>query len=341
MSTRVLSVSEVRRLIRQSPQIPSCKRDGVEVRHRPSRSEEVVNARKSMMLGMKPLSMDFDPPLDVQELRIDHNLWMTTRPCELWQMRDGVEELYGHALIGGLGLGVATTWAARRPNVRSVTTVELDPRVVDLVWPHLPNPPRSKRSTILVADLFEHLRSLRSSDAYDSAFYDIWAGTGEMTWVEHIVPLLRLSRDKVEFVECWLEGEMRAQIAKSCVQAFGLDDSVSCWWPHDVFRQACRRAGMHPAQAIGLDVLNAATNDLKALAAMAPLLVPDLDAFLKSEAGEYLRLFLSPGLEDWDLEFGSLWDELRTRYEGRSRPRKAPPLVGPGAPVAFACQIGM
>jgi hypothetical protein len=242
-----------------------------------------VSARKAMMLGMQALTMHFDPPLDVTELRSrKHGLWMTTRPCELWQMRDGVAGLYGHALVGGLGLGVATTWAARRPDVSSVTTVEADPRIVDLVWPPLPPPRRPRTSRIVVGDLYEHLRTLSPRDGYDSAFYDIWQGTGEMTWVEHVVPLLRLSREKVECVECWLEGEMRAQIGRSCAQAFELDDSVACWWPHDVFRQACRRAGIRPQHPVDASTLDAAAKTLEGLAATAHLLVPDMEAFLQS-----------------------------------------------------------
>lgn len=74
---------------------------------------------------------------DAHTLEIDGVDWMCTTPLDVLDHRCVWEHACGDVLLTGLGLGLAVIFSVRNPLVRSVTVLEEDFRVRDLVWPML------------------------------------------------------------------------------------------------------------------------------------------------------------------------------------------------------------
>ena len=212
LSARVL------RLLDRMPAIPPGKNGDVEVKVSSIKActpVDIVSMRNAILMGKPPLRVRFQNGININLLTYQGGTWMSTYPCELWQMDDAAQVLYGRVLFGGLGLGVAPMFASYSRRVKEMVIVEKDQRIVDLVWPHLQFPEHGTERCTDVAcetfDLYDYLKMI-GGDAFDSAFFDIWQGTGEYTWKEHVVPLRRLARGKIKHVHCWLEAEMFGQL---------------------------------------------------------------------------------------------------------------------------------
>jgi hypothetical protein len=82
-----------------------------------------------------------------------------------------VELARGHLLLGGLGLGMVV-WPllAKKPELHSITILEINPDVISLVGRHLPG---SSRIEIIQADVFKWRPSKRMPK-FNSIYFDIW-----------------------------------------------------------------------------------------------------------------------------------------------------------------------
>ncbi len=81
----------------------------------------------------------------------------------------------GHVLIGGLGLGMIHQALIDNPDVTSVTIVELEQDVVDLVWDHCT---KDDTFTLVVAD-FETWNPPAGS-SFDTVWGDTWLSDNTM-----------------------------------------------------------------------------------------------------------------------------------------------------------------
>ncbi|MFV3074662.1 hypothetical protein [Niveispirillum fermenti] len=79
--------------------------------------------------------------------------WMSTTPMEIESQELGCLHAHGHVVIMGMGMGWCTAATAMNPAVTTVTTVELDPAVLELiaelgVLDQLPPDARAKIRTV-------------------------------------------------------------------------------------------------------------------------------------------------------------------------------------------------
>jgi hypothetical protein len=156
---------------------------------------EVASMRHMVLFGVKPFKVNFGTPITFHKLvgPRDGNGGIGTltsdQPVEVYSQYIAFRKCHGRVLVGGLGLGMAAQMILDLPRVTSVTVVERDSRIIKLMQGQID--PRIK---IVKSDLFEFLKIEAFAGQYDSAYYDIWYGTGESDWVENVVPLYRLSR---------------------------------------------------------------------------------------------------------------------------------------------------
>jgi hypothetical protein len=165
------------------------------------------NMRTALFRGQSQDDLRYDRPTRWHELLENGGRWMSDLPIEQIQIDEELSGVSGHVLVGGLGLGYAAVALAAKHRVRSVTVVELQQAVIDLVAPHIAH----RKITVVQGDLFEYLRTTDRLFTY--GFYDIWASDGEHTFHETVMPLRQLSRGKVGQVRCWNEQVMRGQLA--------------------------------------------------------------------------------------------------------------------------------
>jgi hypothetical protein len=95
-------------------------------------------------------------------------LWMADSAAELYDQAEAFDRFAGDVLIGGLGIGAAVKAALAKPEVRSVTVIELDEAIAQNVAPHYADP----RLQIVHGDAMAWDEPGRT---FDVAWFDIWA----------------------------------------------------------------------------------------------------------------------------------------------------------------------
>ena len=113
-------------------------------------------------------------------------LWMSDTPFKRQTNYDIGREASGDVLIVGLGLGMVAAALCRKPEVRSVTVLEIEPEVIALVSPHI----RHRKLRVLLADGF---RPPLRGRAFDTIYIDIWPNICSDNW-ETMKPLLAAYR---------------------------------------------------------------------------------------------------------------------------------------------------
>lgn len=93
---------------------------------------------------------------------------MSDTPAEKQEHYEPARRAVGRVLINGLGLGLIARACLAKPEIESVTVIELSPDVIALTAPHVVDP----RLEIIQADAYtwEPPRGL----VYDVVWHDIW-----------------------------------------------------------------------------------------------------------------------------------------------------------------------
>lgn len=101
-------------------------------------------------------------------LIIDGSVVMSDTDMEKTSNRSVVNKAHGNVLIAGLGLGMIILPLLDKTEVKSITVIEKNPDVINLVYPHL----KSEKLTVINADIFEW--KPEKTAKYDSIYFDIW-----------------------------------------------------------------------------------------------------------------------------------------------------------------------
>lgn len=94
---------------------------------------------------------------------------MSNTPMEILTCRDAYWAAKGHVLVSGLGMGMLLEGLLSKNDVASITVLEIEQDVIDLVAPHFANEPRL---TVIQADAHEFVPP--TGTKYDYAWHDIW-----------------------------------------------------------------------------------------------------------------------------------------------------------------------
>jgi len=299
-----VNLTLLKRMMDNRPRIPEgVSGDGeVAVKHAVVLSGQpltVVSLRNALLMGQEPLQVRFEDSLLIRELTYEGGVWMRDDPQEVWQMAAPVESVYGRVLVGGLGLGTISHLIAHSGDVDEVVTVEKDHRIIDLVADHID-------SEVVQADVFDFVKEVKKYD-FDSAYIDVWQSTGEMIWVNYVVPLRRFIRGKIDNsdVHCWNEEEVWGQLRMSLCRSVDIDLSAKndqFTGYREVFRRACVEAGIKPPKPAVRE-----GDD--------PMASLDQEGWFANMQDKnlirILTLYLeATGTEAWEARFGRLWDEL-------------------------------
>lgn len=200
--------------------IPEQRIGRFEIRHSIIKAGEkipVVTMRNALFMHYKPLDIILPFDYTVTKLHqyyedskndMDKGTWMTTHPQEIFSSHMVHDAAFGDVLIGGLGLGYSTQNIASKPDVKSVTVVEIEKDVIQIVEPHL------HRSNVEVVqdDLYKYLETTKKK--FDFCYFDIWASTGEreLPKVNKLRELAKRVLNKNGKIMCWMEDEMNGQV---------------------------------------------------------------------------------------------------------------------------------
>ena len=124
-------------------------------------------------------SRDWQMYLDMKDEPYDNHTVLIKDGCIMPIMQDSQAEYNEHqwlwdnatgdVLVGGLGIGMIHQALIDNPNVTSVTVVEIEQDVVDLVWEHCA---KDESFTLVVAD-FETWNPPEGS-SFDTVWADSW-----------------------------------------------------------------------------------------------------------------------------------------------------------------------
>jgi hypothetical protein len=124
-------------------------------------------------------------------------LFMTDTPAEYRDAAGFINWAEGDVLISGLGLGMVIKALLKKPNVRSITVIELEPDVIKLVAPSYPDP----RVRIICADAY----TWKPDRKFDWAWHDIWAdiSTDDLPLMARITRHYQRAMTARDRQQCW------------------------------------------------------------------------------------------------------------------------------------------
>lgn len=141
--------------------------------------------------------------------------WMTLQPNEMVTTWPAIKEARGRVLTYGLGLGYFAYHAAEKPEVESVTVVDLSADVIDLFQKHiLPQFPHKEKIRLVHSDAFA-FADTKMAGNFDFVFGDIWHDAGDgrdlylrmKTW-ESKYPDIRFSFWLEDTIKCYLDEDL-------------------------------------------------------------------------------------------------------------------------------------
>jgi spermidine synthase len=93
--------------------------------------------------------------------------------------RKSNHEFYQHArgdlLMGGLGLGMVLLAVQDKPEVNSVTVVEIEQEIIDLILPELP---LNSKVNVVQGDIVR----FATNHLFDTIYFDIWSEVNAVNW---------------------------------------------------------------------------------------------------------------------------------------------------------------
>lgn len=128
---------------------------------------------------------------------------MSNTPMELKEHRRFIYKAEGVVLINGLGLGVCLAAILGKPEVTSVTVIEISPDVIGLVGPSFAS---DKRVAIIEANAFTWKPPY--GQHYDVVWHDIW----QDMCADNLPEMTRLKRKygrRCDWQGCWAEAIIR------------------------------------------------------------------------------------------------------------------------------------
>ena len=106
-------------------------------------------------------------PGNYTKLKRGSKLVMSDTPAETNSLKILYDMAQGDVLINGLGLGIAPYALSQKPEVNSITVIEISPDVIKLITPHL-----NKKVNVILADAF--LWKPPKGIIYGAVWHDIW-----------------------------------------------------------------------------------------------------------------------------------------------------------------------
>lgn len=152
--------------------------------------------------------LDGIPPWNYVKLSYKGQCVMSNTPMEKRTNYNFVSHAHGDILIGGLGIGMIILAIQENENVRSITVLEKNHEVIDLVENQLP---LNDKVTIIHADVF--IWKPNKPQRFDCIYMDIWNWINQEIYRDQMKPLKLkyghyLKKSDINprrFNECWAE----------------------------------------------------------------------------------------------------------------------------------------
>lgn len=145
--------------------------------------------------------------------------WMTIEPLEINTFKNFIESAYGDVLLLGCGLGYVAYMLSLKPEVKSITIVDIDAKVLSIfnkvILPQFKNRDKVK---VIHADGIEYLKNT-DLNQYDCINIDVWRDIFDM--ISFYLPCLEIEQKypNVEF-SYWIEDSLKEFIQTNILRYF-------------------------------------------------------------------------------------------------------------------------
>lgn len=138
---------------------------------------------------------------------------MSNTPMEQRTNREFIDKANGDVLIGGLGIGLIILPIQDKENVKSITIIEKNKEVIELVSEQLP---LNNKVNIIHSDIFNFMPDKK----YDTIYLDIWPYVNSDIYENEMIPLknkyskylVSKNKNPDRFIKCWAESEAKANL---------------------------------------------------------------------------------------------------------------------------------
>ncbi len=204
---KVNSMSMKHEFPRMIELIPEQELDDVRIIHRTVTSDEIVGqSLANLMSGGPHWFHSFMKPGTYCTMRIDGRLVMSDTWMERFSNQEIIEMATGDVLIAGLGIGMILTLLEDKDEVNSITVLEKNRAVIDVIGPWFNN----LKIDIVHANVF----TWQPTQSYDTIYFDIWPDIRDLNYEETKTlhkkyrPYLRRSNPD-HFMQSWMRNEFR------------------------------------------------------------------------------------------------------------------------------------
>lgn len=126
--------------------------------------------------------------------------WMSITPNEIETMEKAVNEAKGNVVVYGLGIGYYPYMISLKEEVKQITIVEKDEKIIELFSKHLlPLFEHEEKITIIKQDAFKYMQE---SHSFDYSFIDLWHNPED--GIELFLKAKKLEKEGTKYFY-WLE----------------------------------------------------------------------------------------------------------------------------------------
>ena len=116
----------------------------------------------------------YNKKMNIPILKQGTDIWMSPTLAEQNTINPCVDKAHGHVLTFGLGIGYFPYMCTLKDNVKSITIVEIDQKVIDMFKEYiLPQFKTDIEINIIQGDLFDYYEK-SFLDRFDYIFVDVW-----------------------------------------------------------------------------------------------------------------------------------------------------------------------
>lgn len=142
----------------------------------------------------------------VQLIKRGEGVMMSDHPSETMSNQDFINHAYGDVLIFGLGLGMIIFPFLQDKDVSSITVVEFDEGVIDMVGSIIKEHDYFNKVKIVHGDAFTYHEKLPNNTKFDTVYFDIWIRIDEKAFgeMEQLHDLYRkFLRSPLSYMNSW------------------------------------------------------------------------------------------------------------------------------------------
>ena len=151
--------------------------------------------------------------------------WRSTHPIEVFGQKFAAERAHGDILISGLGIGLVLHELRTNKEVKSVTCVESERDLIDLLSHHFPE------VVFVNEDPKKYMEKSQGEKKFDFVYIDL-DGDSEGAFYHHAAPLrmramqVLKSTSGREDIVCWMEEVMRGQIIMDILRGIATKSNI-------------------------------------------------------------------------------------------------------------------